>query len=414
MKRLITAIWLSAALVAPARLRAEEYRLQVGDTLELSVAGLALQRRMTIDVDGRISLPLVGEVEAGGRTVSELADYVRREMPTKYLNVRTAEGKDQMTVIEGQEISIYVAEYVPVYVNGDVSRPGDQRFRPGMTVRQAISLAGGIDVMRFRVDNPGLVTMDFEDELRTKWMDWERFRTRQSFFLRALNRPAAAGPAFALKSPLPQAARDQIARIETDQLRAGVDKFDQERAGIEQKIALLDGGIKTLADLKKTDDENLKLDSSEASRINDLFSKGTLPANRVADARRLVLLSATSSLQVGVQLENARRDRANAKADLDKLINERNEKLLADLQDATDSLAKAQSRIDALTQKMVYTSALRSQLLGSGISTPRVKIVRRVTGAPQVTAADLDAILSPGDVVEVRLDIMPTGRTAEN
>jgi polysaccharide export outer membrane protein len=42
-------------------------------------------------------------------------------------------------------------EQRPVYLNGDVSRPGEQRYRLGLTVRQAIALAGGYHIMRFRM-----------------------------------------------------------------------------------------------------------------------------------------------------------------------------------------------------------------------------------------------------------------------
>ena len=42
-------------------------------------------------------------------------------------------------------------EQRPVYLNGDVSRPGEQRYRLGLTVRQTIALAGGYDIMRFRM-----------------------------------------------------------------------------------------------------------------------------------------------------------------------------------------------------------------------------------------------------------------------
>ena len=38
-----------------------------------------------------------------------------------------------------------VVEYRPIYVNGDVSKPGEHPFRPQMTVRQAVALSGGYD-----------------------------------------------------------------------------------------------------------------------------------------------------------------------------------------------------------------------------------------------------------------------------
>ncbi|MCI9880441.1 MULTISPECIES: polysaccharide biosynthesis/export family protein [Methylobacterium] len=402
------------ALCLQSAARADEYRLHIGDTLDFSVAGVSLQRTATVDTDGRVSLPLVGPLDAKGKTLTEILTYLRRELPKKSLNLRTPEGRDQITIIDPQEISLSIADYVPVYVNGDVSRPGEQKFRPGMTVRQSISLAGGYDVVRFRVENPMMANVDLEDELRTKWMDLEHAYARRDFLQKLLDRSKEATQPFALRSPLAKGLRDQAAKAETDQLRASLDAFNAERVAFERKITLLNDGLEALEKQKKNEDENAKLDNSEAARINDLFAKGTLPANRVADARRLALLSATRSLQVSSQLEADRRVRSDAQQALQKLISDRSEQVLKDLKETNDLISKTQSRIDALTEKLVYTSALRSQLLGSGVNSPQISVVRQVSGTAKSLSADADTPLEPGDVVEVKMTLTANGSSMAN
>src|SRR5262245_52729325 len=66
-----------ALLQSVSALRAE-YRLDSGDVVEVSVFGVAdFKRRTTVNVDGDISLPLLGDVRATGLTLAELRTKVK-------------------------------------------------------------------------------------------------------------------------------------------------------------------------------------------------------------------------------------------------------------------------------------------------------------------------------------------------
>lgn len=45
-------------------------------------------------------------------------------------------------MVTPDQVMLANSEFRPVYLNGDVAKPGEQTFRPGMTVRQAVALAG--------------------------------------------------------------------------------------------------------------------------------------------------------------------------------------------------------------------------------------------------------------------------------
>jgi polysaccharide export outer membrane protein len=64
-------------------------------------------------------------------------------------------------------------------VNGDVAKPGQQTFRAGLTVRQALTLAGGY-VMRFRAKDPFLESADLRSEYMSLWTDFAREQIRIS------------------------------------------------------------------------------------------------------------------------------------------------------------------------------------------------------------------------------------------
>ena len=68
-----------------------------------------------------------------------------------------------------------MAEYRPVYINGDVSKPGEYPYRPATTARQLVAVAGGYDIMRIRMNNPYL---EFSGPEKRVWIALDRARQR--------------------------------------------------------------------------------------------------------------------------------------------------------------------------------------------------------------------------------------------
>ena len=120
------------AVVAAAHAQATAgYTVKPGDTLEISVwKEPDLQRTVLVRPDGAFSFPLVGEVDARGKTVSELNKLVSDRL-TKYIS-------DAVVTISVQEI-----KGNKIYVLGQVNKPGEFIVNPRVDVIQALSLAGG-------------------------------------------------------------------------------------------------------------------------------------------------------------------------------------------------------------------------------------------------------------------------------
>ena len=159
-----------------------EYRIEVGDTIEFNAAAMPqLKTRSMVGLDGTITLPLIGQIKAADLSSEELLQTVRQKVSSKVFRRKADDGRDVPTMLSPDEVSVSIAEYRPIYVNGDVSQPGERTYRPGMTVRQAIALAGGYDVMRFRTQNPLLDEADFRAEYNSQWTIYVQ---QQATFLR--------------------------------------------------------------------------------------------------------------------------------------------------------------------------------------------------------------------------------------
>jgi protein involved in polysaccharide export with SLBB domain len=107
------------------------YTLNSGDSIRIYVYGepdLTFEN-LLIGQNGRISYPFLGELKVAGRTAAQLQQSLSQGLKPDYLI-------DPL-------ISVCVVKYLSFFVNGEVKRPGGVDFQPGLTLRKAISLAGG-------------------------------------------------------------------------------------------------------------------------------------------------------------------------------------------------------------------------------------------------------------------------------
>lgn len=108
----------------------ESYTLGSGDKIRLIVFGEEdLSGEFVVDDAGFVRLPLIGQIAAAGRTVRQLEGDIASKLGAQYL-------KDP-------RISIEVVNYRPFYIIGEVNKPGEYPFVAGMSVMNAVAMAGG-------------------------------------------------------------------------------------------------------------------------------------------------------------------------------------------------------------------------------------------------------------------------------
>lgn len=100
----------------------DKVRVAVFDEAELSVTERVSDR-------GAISYPLLGEIHVAGLSPEELEGLITSRLKGPYL--------------VDPRVTVSIDEYRPFFVMGHVNRPGSYPYVPGLTVRKAISIAGG-------------------------------------------------------------------------------------------------------------------------------------------------------------------------------------------------------------------------------------------------------------------------------
>jgi len=130
---LLVPLVLAACASPPVAIRpaAEQtYQLGSGDALRILVYGQdELSGQFTVDPSGRISMPLIQDIQAAGLTARELEASITASLSPQYL-------KDP-------KVSVEVLEFRSVYILGEVRTPGKYPYVPNMTVLQAVAVAGG-------------------------------------------------------------------------------------------------------------------------------------------------------------------------------------------------------------------------------------------------------------------------------
>jgi len=140
----------SSAAVPP------DYRLAPGDKLRVEVYKDAqLSQSLQIRPDGKITLPLLGDIPAAGRTPTELREAL------------TASLREYIT---NPVVTVIVVEATPatIYVMGEVNKPGTLAMTGPITILQALAMAGGFkdfahtkDIKILRKSSTGVRTLHF-------------------------------------------------------------------------------------------------------------------------------------------------------------------------------------------------------------------------------------------------------------
>ncbi|WP_025321455.1 polysaccharide biosynthesis/export family protein [Deferrisoma camini] len=139
------------------------YRIGVEDVLDIQVwKNPEVSRQVWVRPDGRITLPLVGEIFVEGMTLAELTDEVTTRLKEYFT--------DPVVTVSLVEINSYT-----VYLLGRVNSPGAMKLRSPKTFLQVLSMAGGFQefadtdsvmLLRWEGDKEKRIPVDAESILK--------------------------------------------------------------------------------------------------------------------------------------------------------------------------------------------------------------------------------------------------------
>jgi polysaccharide export outer membrane protein len=386
----IVMIWLGGAALA------NEYRIGRGDTVEITVLGYPdLTRKVTVNTAGEVALPFIGNLEVGGKTIEDVRSTLKKAYADK-------------GVVRGAEIVVGIFEYAPVYVNGDVTKPGSYGFKPGMTVRHAIALASG-----FAMKPEGLTAADLWGQHRAASIEAMKAHARVIRLQAELNGEDKVDFTQMNVAPSDQALASRIIDLETEQFSARNRDRQRELGYLREMVEIWQRQKQALEAQQENEKAMIQTLTADFERINKAFSRGVLPAMRNTEAlQALALVKARASTNVS-QIMEARRQETDFARRAQRFADSERIKILGEVQDALITAEAANARLRVAREKL-NRGGVRGQF--GNFADVEIRIFRHGGGAG--VTADEGTMLQSGDVVEVRLPYdeqrpsaqRPTGR----
>lgn len=385
----------SIGVCAEAR---EAYTLDAMDVLKVRVSewqtssGVlrdwsSISGEYTVGADANISVPLVGQLRAGGRTTADIAEEIGMSLQRRF------------GLADRPDASVEVTTYRPVYVVGEVQSPGPHPFAPDLSVVKAVSLSGGL---RRAADAGARVERDIvrsRGDLEVLSYEHRRLLLRQA----RLQAELAGRTVVEMPKPLQQEeGAESMLKDEQAIVTANARRVDLQRRSLNDLKTLLASEVEALGGKRINMERQIDLTREDLTNVNSLANKGLVVNTRVSDLERRLAEYESQLLDIDTSALRARQDINRAEQDLIKLENDRASELAVEKR-ATDAALEANS--PALTaQRALLAEALVYAPVADAAGKPSQYsyTIQRIVGGKSVEIAATETTpVRPGDVVKV-------------
>ncbi len=357
-----------------------------------------------VSPSGDLAVPMIGQVRAAGKTPKELSQIL-----TDLLSQRV----DMAGLVD---VTVDVASFKTIFVVGAVNTPGSYPYTPGLTVLQAISLAGGFDRPSGTLLQSQRSAIGAQGQYRLLQMNL------LALLATAARLEAEMSDADTIETPpsLEEAPLgDELMKREREIKDARDAALDSSLEQIASLEALLREQISRQTEQLDLRERQLALAREELATAVDLVERGLSTANRRSSLERLVadqevrmLELETSRLTAEQRLNEAGRDRLD-------LINER-QRELAQMTRAT-RVDIEETRLRLETEAALFAEAMKTgdgYVMPSWTADPAVQITRRTEDGTETFVATRTTPVRADDVIEVSLpdldsvQVLPLTRSA--
>jgi protein involved in polysaccharide export with SLBB domain len=343
----------------------------------------------TVNPAGRVSFPMIGEITAEGRTSDQLARAV------------TAELYKRTGLMGAQEAAVEIVQYRPFYVLGDVDRPGEFAFRPGLSVLQAVSVAGGLQ----RLSETGK-----RDQITAGGnLEAARLELRRTYIRRArLEAELAEQKTITLPPELAGEDVGSLLAEEATILITRRDALQSQLTALSELRSLYEKEVVSLESKRVTQAKQIALAQRELNTVGTLVDKGLAVTSRQFALERMTADLQSGMLDVETALVRAKQEMRKTERDATDLVKDNKAKVSADLREAKASIEQLINRMNmSETLAVEATMSLRMAPNEGGGRSLVYWIQRRKDGALATFAAGEGTLVEPGDVVRVEVHRAP-------
>lgn len=372
------------------RIRVAEWQPADGSIRDWEVVG----GEYSVGPSGTISLPFIGELPAAGKTPADVAGAIGEELRTKFAlrNLPSA--------------SVEIAAFRPVFLAGDVDKPGEYPYSPRLTVLKALSLAGGLKRsgagQRFARD-----FLNAQGDASVYDSQRGRLIARRARLLTEV----AGGDTIEIPAELKNAKNaQQLIDSESSLMKSRRDRYELQLKALADLRSLLESEVQSLARKTETQKRQLEIASDSRDKMSKLTEQGITNNNRLITLEERTADIETSLLDIDTNALQAKQSISKADQDEINLRNDWVAQRAKDLQDTEAELEKLSLQLGTSRQLMTEALAQSAEALkfdpNRQAATIKYTVVRDEGEGPKEVAVDENTELLPGDVVKVTSELL--------
>jgi polysaccharide biosynthesis/export protein len=395
--RVATALLLATSCFGHAA--AEEYKVAAGDVLSISVYGdTGLTGTFPVSVDGTIGYPMLGNIDVADKTTDEIGGAISAALAARIAN---------------PSVAVTVKEYAPVFIVGDVQKPGKYEFRPGMTILELFALGGGLREATNRTDTSGVELIATQREYEDMSLQLLAQDVKRSRLEAELNdKPFAYKPQDNLL-PKDAAAIEQIVQSEDALFKLRLNAMQDEQTNLESQRQNYMSEIDTLQKTGALRNQQFDLLSLDVDASQELVAKGAASQAALRDRKRELLAMNQQLLEFGSYLARAQQNKNEVERRILDLKTKRHSDAATELREIDIDMIRLKKKMSYSLQTMaeIGSSAKKVAAFDALIKT-EYSIVHQSDGQYQEASADERTRVQAGDVVRVTL-VPPSAARAD-
>lgn len=387
----------NCALPATAQ---DAYRLNAGDRIALRIIAWdrieldfieysALSGEYSVSSDGTVMVPMLGPVSAAGKNVVELADEMSLAL----------QGRLGLVELPGTAIS--VVSYRPIYVLGAVQHSGFYEFSPGLTVQQAIALAGGIEPVLDEQSDGLSAAIRAAGTLREIGIDLARQKARAARLRAEMDGADTITPPARNDHPDGPTGLRAILDHEQNLFESRRDALQRKLDALEDSRTLLETEVAALQEKMEGQARQAALLGEQVGNIESLVERGlarspnllTLQSQYI-DLQNRLLDTETAEYRARQSIAELERERIEIEAD-------RRLEVLRELQSAEAEIERLTVRRGTTTQLLAGAEALLAGSDDEQAFRTVYVITREDSTGRHTKDAHPGTRLAPADVLEI-------------
>ncbi|WP_292422195.1 polysaccharide biosynthesis/export family protein [Mesorhizobium sp.] len=394
---------------------ADEYLLGPQDKVRLKVyewrasrdvffEWTALNDDFTVGADGTLFLPFVGQIRAQGTAPGDLARAIGGRL------------MQQMGLGRPPDVAVEIAQYRPFYIVGNVAQPGEFPYRPGLTVLQAMGIAGGLrtrdeDIPRLErevIAGQGEVDLLAQSSVsllaRKARLESEQAGSDEISFPPELNVRAS--------NPTVATAMEQERKI----FAVRKDAMTTQLRSLNELKEFLEKELDSLGQQMTFHDKQIELIQKELAGVSTLVQKGLAVAPRELSLEGTLAQMQSDKLVAETSLLRVRQEISKTDIEILNLGNQHANEIAGALRETQQQLNEITSKADTAVQLLHETEVTAPALLAlrerSERTKPIFKIVRTTASGSEERSADETTLIEPGDTVKIEIPRPQSGVAA--